>query len=124
MPLTMVPTSNLSSGYQTLSASTCLSPVTDYYVRTLIRQSFSHLVSTYPEYDVSIELWRRSIAVLNRLKSINPDWQSAVQNLEVLSLQHQTLCAQGEQFRVELVQIEEQILGCFGLKLIQQGRGR
>jgi hypothetical protein len=118
MPLMTVPTSNLSSGLQTLSASTCLSPVTDYYVRTLIRQSFSQLVSTHPEHEVSIELWRRSIAVLNRLKSINSDWQSAVQNIEALSSQHQALRAQGERSQVELVQIEEQILGCFGLKLI------
>ena len=102
-----------------VSLSACLSPVTDYYIRKLIQQNFTQLVSVRSEQEISKELCRSSITLTSRLNSIHVELTSIAQLLDGLVLQHQTLRSQGGKYQVELRRIEEQILSCFALKRLQ-----
>ncbi|WP_059000780.1 response regulator [Leptolyngbya sp. NIES-2104] len=97
----------------------CLSPVTDYYIRKLIQQNFSQLVSLQPAQGLETDLGRSSIALFNRLTSLHSNVMSIAQTLDTLVLQHQTLRTQGGRYQSELKQVEAQILHCFALKRTQ-----
>lgn len=101
------------------SETVCLPPVTDYYIRKLIQQNFSQLVSLQPDQAISTNLCRSSIELFNRLTSLHSDVMSIAKTLDALVLQHQTLRTQGGKYQSELKQVEAQILHCFALKRTQ-----
>lgn len=101
------------------SHSCCLSPVTDYYIRKLIRKNFAQLVSIHANLEISAELYQSAIAVFHRLKAIHFEVGTIAQTLDALVLQHQTLRAEGGKYQTNLQHVEEQIFKCFALKKTQ-----
>jgi adenylate cyclase len=96
-----------------------LSPITDYYIRKLIRQNFTQLGQIHSEQTCPGELHSSSKAIWDRLSVLHADIPAISQALDALVLRHQTLRAQGGKYQTEIQQVEEQILSHLGLKRTQ-----
>jgi PleD family two-component response regulator len=101
-----------------------LSPAIAFHIRKLLRLNLDRLVTLKGD-KVGTEQFNDLQALLQRLHGDPGAIAPAIQQLESLTLEHQTLSSQGAKSRQDRIRAEQQIFELLGFKLsedIHQGR--